>query len=133
MEIITDISLWELVKYLKQWLVNLGRASSERKAQSIRALRSVIVAARHTRAYVRQLSDTGNQSHETEGQLSVKWTELGFELHDLGLRKLAKRCEVKGRYWADPKQFDESYLKKADIGLERMERLAKQMVAEIES
>jgi hypothetical protein len=132
MEVITDISLWELVKHLKQWLVNLSRASSERKAQSIQALRSVIVAARHTSAYVRQLNDTGNQSHETEGQLSMKWTRLGFELHDLGLTKLAKRCEVKGKYWANPNQFDESYLKKADIGLERMEQLAKQMVAEIE-
>ena len=133
MELLTDISLWELIKHLKQWLINLRRASGKRKAESIRALRSVIVASRHTRTYVRQLNETGRQSHETEGQLSIKWTNLGFELSDLGLTKLAKRCEIKGRYWSNPNQFDESYLKKADVGLERMEKLAKQMVAEIES
>lgn len=132
MEAITDISLWQLVKHLKQWLLNLRRASKERKVQSIRALRSVIVAARQTSTYVRQLKDTGKQSHQTEGQLAMKWTELGFELQDLGLNKLAKRCEINGRYWANPEQFDVSFLQKADIGLQRMEQLAKQLVAEIE-
>jgi hypothetical protein len=132
MEQVTVVGLWELVKHLKQWLLNLRRASRERKGQSIRALRSVIVAARHTNTYVRQLSDTGIQSHETEGKLAIKWTELGFELKDLGLAKLAKRCEIKGRYWANPSKFDKSYLQKADVGLERMEQLAKQIIAEIE-
>ena len=131
MDLITGNNLWALVKHLKQWLVNLNRAGDERKARSVRALRAVIIAARHTSAYVRQLQDTGKQVHETEGQLAIKWTELGFELQDLGLTKLAKRCEIKGRYWADPAQFDEGFLRKADVGLERMEQLAKQMVADI--
>ncbi len=132
MEVITASNLWELVRHLKQWLLNLHRASSERKAQSIKALRAVIVAARHTSTYVRQLTDTGQQSHQTEGQLAVEWTRLGFELHDLGLTKLSRRCEISGRYWANPGQFDAAFLEKADIGLARMEKLAKQMVAEIE-
>ena len=132
MDVITGNSLWELVKHLKRWLVNLNRAGNDRKLRSIRALRAVIVAARHTSAYVRQLRDTGTQSHETEGQLSVKWTELGFELQDLGLSKLAKRCDIKGRYWADPGQFDEDFLQKSDVGLARMEQLARQLVAQIE-
>ena len=132
MDLITDISLWALVKHLKQWLLNLRRAGSDRKAQSIQALRSVIIAARHTRVYVRQLNEAGEQSHETEAELSIQWTRLGFELHDLGLNKLAKRCEIKGRYWANPSQFDPAFLQKADVGLERMEQLARQMVADIE-
>jgi hypothetical protein len=131
MDLITDISLWELVKHLKQWLLNLRRAGSKRKLQSIRALRSVIVATRHTRVYVRQLHDSSQQSHTTEAELSIKWTNLGFELHDLGLNKLAKRCEISGRYWANPGQFDADFLQKADVGLERMEQLARQMVADI--
>ena len=50
MELITDISLWELVKHLKQWLVNLRNAGQARKTESIDALRAVIVAARQTSA-----------------------------------------------------------------------------------
>ena len=61
---------------------------------------SVIVAARETSVYVRQINDTGRQDHTKEGNLAVRWTELGFLLGDLGLKKLAKRCDIKGRYWA---------------------------------
>jgi len=132
MELITDISLWELTKHLSKWLVNLRRAGDKRKLQSIDALRKVIIAARKTRAYLRQLDETGKQSHSKEANLSATWTSLSFKLEDLGLKKLAKRCDVKGRYWADPNQFEESYLEKADIALDRMEQLARQMVAEIE-
>lgn len=132
MELITDINLWELVKHLKQWLINLRNAGEARKRESVGALRAVIVAARHTKAYVRQLCDTERQDHEKEGELAAMWTELSFSLYDLKLWKLAKRCEIKGRYWADPAQFDKEFLEKADIGLERMEQLAKQMLKELE-
>jgi len=132
MEVVTDISLWALFNHLKQWLINLRRAGNERKTQSIEALRSVIIVARHTSAYVRRLNDTGTQDHEKEAQLSEMWTELGFRLADLDLLKLSKRCDIKGKYWADPAHFDSEFLEKADIGLERMEQLARQLVAEIE-
>lgn len=133
MAVLTDISLWELFKHLKQWLINLDRAGALRKKQSIDALRAVIIAARNTQAYVRRLTDTGKQDHAQEAMLSEKWTELGFRLGDLGLSKLAKRCDIKGRYWADPSRFDGDFLQKADVGLERMEQLARQLVADIEA
>lgn len=132
MALITDISLWALIKHLKSWLTNLRRAGDERKRQSIKALRAVIIAARNTRAYLRKMTDTGKQDHSEEAKLAQKWTELGFVLKDLGLGTLAKRCDITGRYWADPQQFDCEFLDKADVGLERMEQLARQMVAEIE-
>ena len=115
MAVLTDISLWELIRHLKRWLTNLRRAGEARRSQSIDALRAVIVA-----------------DHDREAALSETWTELGFRLQDLGLRQLAKRCDIKGRYWADPEQFDPDFLNKADVGLSRMEQLARQMVAEIE-
>ncbi len=133
MELITHLSLWELLKHLSKWLANLRRAGDTRKNQSVAALRKVITAARQTRVYVRHLGKTGEQSHTTEAELAVTWTNLGFELSDLGLHKLAKRCDIKGRYWADPGQFDAGYLEKADVALDRMEKLARQMVAEIEA
>ena len=120
------------VNQASQWLTNLNRASNERQRQSIEALRAVVIAARHTQAYVRLLNDTLNQDHAQEAKLSEMWTELGFKLTDLGLSKLAKRCDIKGRYWADPDCYDIEFLQKADVGLERMEQLARQMLAQIE-
>ena len=124
--------LWELVKHLKQWLTNLRRAGKERKRQSINALRAVIVAARSTRAYLRHLDKSGKTDRAQEAELSRIWTELGFVLSDLGLGALAKRCDISGRYWSDPAQLEHEFLDRADIGLERMEQLARQMVAEVE-
>ena len=132
MAVITDISLWELFKHLRQWLANLRRAGESRRRESVTALRAVIVAARHTQTYLRRLSASGKPDHAQEARLSEMWTELGFRLKDLGLNRLAKRCDIKGRYWADPAQFEPDFLAKADVGLERMEQLARQMVAEIE-
>jgi Sec-independent protein translocase protein TatA len=133
MAILTEVGLRELLRHLGRWLTNLKRAGSERQQQSIASLRAVVIAARHTKAYVRQLRDTARQDHREEARLSTMWTELSFRLTDLKLTKLAKRCDIRGRYWADPSQFDDDFLAKADIGLERMEQLARQLIAKIES
>ena len=128
----TDLSLWTLIRHLKQWLTNLSRAGLERKQESIKALRAVIVAARRTRAYLRKRKRETAVDHAEEVRLSEIWTRLGFDLRDLGLGKLAKRCDISGRYWADPAQFDDDFLDRADIDLTRMEQLARQTLAEIE-
>lgn len=131
LEILTKISLWDLVKHISSWLGNLKRASASRQLESIAALRKVVIAARKTAVYMRQLKETEQRSHEVETDLAVLWTELSFAMHDLGLIKLAKRCAIKGREWADPSQFDQAFLEKADVGLERIEQLANQLLAEI--
>ena len=59
------------------------------------------------------------------------WTQLSFRLYDLGLAQLAKKCDMKGRHWADPDQFDDEFLKQADLSLETMEKLAKQILKEL--
>ena len=132
MALISDSLLWELFSHLKSWLANLQRAGGARKRESIDALRAVVIAARHTQAYLRRLQDTGTGDHTEEGRLAGQWTELGFRLSDLGLAKLAKRCDISGRYWADPKRFDADFITRADVGLERMEQLARHMIAEVE-
>ncbi|HKJ52644.1 MAG TPA: hypothetical protein VKB27_14155 [Gammaproteobacteria bacterium] len=123
--------LWELFRHLKQWLVNLDRAGEKRKHESIEALRAVTLAARATRVYLRRIAGTAQTDHAEEARLSQMWTRLGFQLKDLGLGTLAKRCDVSGRYWADPSQFDREFLDKADVGLERMEQLARRLLAEL--
>ena len=133
MRLISDILLRELFRHLGAWLANLSRAGQARKRESIEALRAVVVAARHTQAYLRQLRDRKAQDHAEEARLAGMWTELGFRLGDLGLGKLAKRCDINGRYWADPDQFDAEFMQKADAGLKRMEQLARQLIAETTS
>ena len=129
----TERLLWELFRHLKAWLANLQRAGASRKRESIEALRGVVLAARLTQTYLRKLQDSKTRDHAEEGRLTHTWTELGFRLGDLGLNKLAKRCDVSGRYWADPKRFDADFMDKADVGLERMEQLAKTLIVEVES
>lgn len=131
-EVVTAISLWELVKHAGSWVVNLQRARRSRKEESVDALRKVVVAARHTAVYARQLQDTGKRSHSKEEELAVLWTELSFALEDLGMDKLAKRCRIKGKEWADPDSMDGAYLEKADTGLERMELLANGLLKELQ-
>lgn len=130
MDLISDRLLWELFRHLRTWLANLHRASKARKRESIDALRAVVFAARHTRVYLRRLQDTATQDHAEEARLADMWTELGFRLTDLGLTRLARRCDISGRYWSDPAEFDDDFIEKADIRLDRMEYLAWQLIAE---
>lgn len=131
MEILSTKLLWEILKHAKSWLTNLDRASNDRKAQSVKAVRKVITASRETAVYIRSIKDTGQPNHETEARLSVLWTELGFELQDIGIHKLAKRCQIRGKHWADPHHYDQDFLQKADISLETMEKLANEILIQI--
>lgn len=131
MDILSQGLLWEILKHARSWLANLDRASKKRKEQSIRALRKVITASRETAVYIRQMKDTGTRCHNTEARLSVLWTELGFALEDIGIHKLAKRCQIKGKHLANPAHYDQDFLQKADVSLDRMEKLANEILIQI--
>ena len=119
------VSEWlTIITHVKKWVTNLLRAKSERKKQSKEALRAVIRAVRETTIYLRDLREGGKKSIKKERELSLLWTELSFKLDDLGLKKLANRCSLKGRYWADPAAFDKAFLNRADIRLSEIEKLA---------
>ena len=133
MNSLTQAGLWALLRHAGRWLANLRRAGQTRRLESREALRAVIKAARRTRSYVRHLKQQRNVDPEFEADLAELWTTLGFRLQDLGLGSLAKRCDIKGRYWADPAQFDPGFLVRADVSLERIERLARELLAEIRS
>jgi hypothetical protein len=128
MDGITTGLLWDIFKHVRSWLSNLNRAGDSRKQQSVLALRGVITAARETAVYLRQVRDTGRHNHKTEARLSILWTDLGFALEDLGISKLAKRCQIKGKQWSDPEHYDADFIGKADISLERMEQLAREIL-----
>lgn len=129
-DLVTSVSLSELLRHTASWLRNLHRASTARKQESIKALRGVISASRKTAVYVRQLNKKRERQFDKENELSEMWTDLSFRLYDLGLSQLAKKCDLKGRHWADPEQFDDKFLQQADLSLEAMEKLAKQILKE---
>ena len=123
--------LLSIIVHVKKWVTNLLRAKAKRKNESKDALRAVIKAVRKTTIYVRNIRDGGGKSIEKEKQLSLLWTNLSFRLEDIGLEKLAKRCNFKGRYWADPTSFDEESLERAGIRLSEIESLADDSLKEI--
>lgn len=121
MEILSPAALWNLVKNARRWLINLRRANESRQKASIDALRKVVIASRKIAVYVRQLNDTNKRHYKTEAELATLWTELSFALDDLKVQKLAKRCLINGKQWADPNSMSEAFLTKADVGLDRIE------------
>lgn len=131
MDALSSKVLGELFNHGTRWLSNLRRANDKRKQASVQALRKVITASRETAVYVRQLNDIGKRDHNTEKHLSLLWTELGFALEDLGIQKLAKRCQIKGKHWSNPEHYDKEFLDKADVNLDKMERIARTVLAEI--
>ncbi len=121
---ITTTQLWEMFKHVRTWLTNLERASDERKKESINALRAVIKAVRKTESYLRRLDKEG-QDHTMEDELSTLWTDLSYQLTDLGLDKLAAKCFLKGKYWANRENYSETkFHDKSVISLQMIEHLA---------
>lgn len=131
MDILTATNIADILKHVRTWLANLNRAGKERKARSIRALREVVIASRETAVYIRQMKETGEPNHGIEAHLAILWTELGFALQDIGITKLAKRCQIKGQHWANPDVYDADFLVKADVSLDRMEKLANEILLQI--
>jgi len=116
-----------LIKHVKQWLSNLGRAKKERKLQSKKALRAVLLAVRETERYVTDLNDGQSHSRDREREISYLWSSLAFDLEDLRIEKLAKICRIKGKYWATRKQngqsvFTSDFLNKAGTRLSDVEK-----------
>jgi len=124
--VVLSVSDWiTIITHVKKWVTNLLRAKSERKKESKEALRAVIKAVRETTIYLRILREERPKSIAREKKLSLLWTELSFRLEDLRLKKLAHRCSILGRYWADPEAFTKNFLDSADIGrLLDIEKLA---------
>jgi hypothetical protein len=131
MDALSSKVLGELFSHGSRWLSNLRRAKTERKRASVQALRKVITSSRETAVYIRRLNDNLNRDHNTERHLSLLWTELGFALEDLGIEKLANRCQIKGKHWSNPAHYDKEFLDRADVSLDKMERIAREVLAEI--
>ncbi len=121
-----------LLGHLSRWVSNLRRADRARKLESRRALQDVVRAVRRTQVMLRAL-ERGEATASDEAGLAERWTELGFRLEELGLGKLAKRCEIRGRLGADPGALDVEFLERADVQLDRIEKLARLTLRELDT
>jgi hypothetical protein len=128
---ITVSEIAGILGHVARWLANLKRAKKERKQQSRRAIQKVVLAVRETAAYVSHLRNGGEKTLEKETHLAMLWTELSFRLQDLELKELAIRCDIKGRYWANPNEFNEEFLKSAKVRLEDIEREAHSLLCSL--
>ena len=128
---IMESTLKELLANLGRYLANLARAGAKRKAESVKALQGVIRATRQTKVYLRALDDHGKRDYKKEERLTDTWTKLSFELRKLGVKALAKRCDVAGGYWADPDKVSIEFLKNARARLQDLELEARTLLAKL--
>lgn len=122
----------ELAAHVVRWLSNLGRARASRQRESLRAVNRVTALMRKSTAYHRGRA-AGRQNFDMEAVLAEQWSLLAHELQELGLAALAKRCDVMGRYWADPATLSPEFLDQADISFQSVERLAADLAARIQA
>lgn len=128
---ITESAIKALLGNLGRYLANLARAGARRRKESRKALQGVIRATRQTRVYLRALDDKGKRDYKKEERLADTWTKLSFELHKLGVKALAKRCDIAGGYWSDPNMVTIEYLKKARARLQDLEIEARTLLAKL--
>ncbi len=120
-----------IITHVKRWVTNLLRAKKERKIKSKEALRAVILAVRMTTSYLSFIEKGGQEHFEKESELSLLWTKLFFKLVDLKLEKLATRCKIVGKKWANHGDFDEDFLKTAENRLSKIEEFAESILMEL--
>lgn len=116
--------------HVGRWLANLRRAGDARRQQSLRAVNAAVSLLRQTQAYARGLK-AGKQDFNMESRLAGSWADLSFELAQLKLPALAKKCDLMSRFWADPAAFPPAFLADADIGFAAVERLARELSVQI--
>ena len=130
LEAIAAITAKEVVSHIVKWLVNLKRAGGERQQQSQHAVNRVASLVKKTLAYSRGLK-LGKQDFVAEADLSGNWSDLSFELADLKLHALAKKCDVMSRYWSNPEQFPPGFLAEADISFETFSSVVRDLTIQI--
>jgi hypothetical protein len=101
-------------------LYELERAKLQYEADNRRAhaLTSFLRALNETEIYYGTLRESG-KDRDREEELSRTWIEVSQELCIVDL-ELAKRCEMKARYWADPVGWSPRQLENAHITIYEM-------------
>lgn len=64
---------------------------------------------------------------EAEARLSRLWMRAAVKLRKID-PELARRCELKGEYWAAPEDWSEARLRRARIAIQQVCRSARELL-----
>ena len=112
------------------WFGLLRKEKLERGERERRAIKALYVALNETVLYFRRLDRPYlarskkekaefERSVQTEEALSRLWIEASVELRGVN-SDLAKRCYLKGIYWADRDGWSDDDVRRANIKLKRV-------------
>jgi hypothetical protein len=91
------------------------------------ALGPLYDALNETQIYIAELHRGDKPNREKEADLSRRWRLASRKLRPID-RKLAEICFHKGTYWINPEEWSQDDIQKANIGINKVCKLAKEML-----
>lgn len=116
------IELNQLVAVFQHIITWLKLATDEKKRSNEdykKALLSVYFAANETKTYMATVKRRKKPDARREAELSRMWTQAAVEIRELDA-ELAKKCLLRGDYWADPTAWTQDELDQAKISLKEI-------------
>lgn len=104
-----------------EWVLNqLGpwlEARRRRQDHDDAAIRAILLAVNETKAYIADTEGGLSASRDRERLLVQLWTEAAVAVRRSDPR-LAERLQMKAGYWADPRNWDDHEIRRAQIGID---------------
>lgn len=110
------------LEQVKTWLL------SRRGSPPDSAVEAVLRAVNETSRYIADSTAIRRRSRADEVALVRLWQQAALELRRTD-PALSRRLQMKAEYWADPSSWTEREIARADIYLDDIKRIARQMLA----
>lgn len=109
-------TLLSLVSLAHSWLAKQSAERARRDAEYRTALDRLGTAVNATEFYLHRRREGSPRSEDKESDLSALWDSAGRALRHIN-PTLARRCRIKGKYWADPAKWTSTQIDELDIRL----------------
>jgi len=116
----------ELLKGVIEWLQRRHELEQTRMEQSVRALQAAAIQTKSIRGGIAQ-RHRRDAAHE--GKLAALWSHAAATSFRLN-RDPAERLELKAEYWNDPDAWSPEQIVAAQISLQRITDLTRQLLRE---
>jgi hypothetical protein len=112
-------ALLALLADLRKWIQQARARKQLRDERGQRAVEAILRAVNETTVYIAAQARGDRVSRNREAELSRNWTSAAAALHGID-DDLARRCEMKGAFWANPESWSQDDLTKARILLKQV-------------
>ena len=114
---------------LKEWFEAISSHKKRRDEEHEEAIEALYTALNETRIYIGRINRAGesHRDEDTEAKLSRLWTKASRKLRKVDSH-LAKRCFMKGDYWANPDGWTEEDIARARIQIDKVFRAARRLL-----